>query len=52
MNYLVIGTISFLVLLLIIFLIKRNIKDKKQFEEEVLDAEMPVEKSEKEIIKI
>ena len=52
MNYLVIGVVSVLVLILIIFLIKRNLKDKKQFEEEVLDAEMPVEKSEKEIIKI
>ncbi|NTE00069.1 hypothetical protein G6M26_31620 [Agrobacterium tumefaciens] len=48
MNYPVIGTVSVLVLILIIFLFKRNLKDKKQFEEEVIDSELPAEKSEKE----
>ena len=48
MNYLVIGIVSVLVLILIIFLIKRNLKDKKQFEEEAIDSELPAEKSEKE----
>ncbi|MFW0716929.1 hypothetical protein [Pedobacter sp. N23S346] len=50
MNYPIIIAVSILVLILIVFLIKRNLKDKKKFEEEVIDTELPPEKDDKENI--
>jgi len=37
-----------LVLILIGYLVKRNQKDKKDFEEEVIQSELPPEKDDKE----
>ena len=50
MNYPLIIAVSVLVLILIVFLIKRNLKDRKKFEEEIIDAELPPDKEEKENI--
>lgn len=50
MNYPIIIAVSILVLILIVFLIKRNLKDKKKFEEEVIDTELSPEKDDKENI--
>lgn len=50
MNYPLIIAVSVLVLILIVFLIKRNLKDQKIFEEEIIDAELPPDKEEKENI--
>ncbi|MDY0905641.1 hypothetical protein [Pedobacter sp. CFBP9032] len=50
MNYPLIIAVSVLVLILIVFLIKRNLKDQKKFEEEIIDAELPPDKEEKENI--
>ncbi|WP_426328210.1 hypothetical protein [Pedobacter sp. R-06] len=48
MNYpILIGVIIF-VTILIVYLIKRNQKDKKEFEEEVIQSELPPEKDDKE----
>lgn len=40
--------VAILILFLIIYLIRRNQKDKKKFEQEVIDAELPPEKDDKE----
>ncbi|MFD2288661.1 hypothetical protein GJU39_11265 [Pedobacter petrophilus] len=50
MNYPIILTVSVLMIILIAFLIKRNLKDKKKFEQEVIDTELPPEKDDKENI--
>lgn len=50
MNYPLIIAVSVLVLILIVFLIKRNLKDQKIFEEEIIDAGLPPDKEEKENI--
>ena len=50
MHYPLIIAVSVLVLILIVFLIKRNLKDQKKFEEEIIDAELPPDKEEKENI--
>ncbi|WP_197082349.1 FeoB-associated Cys-rich membrane protein [Pedobacter sp. BMA] len=48
MNYPVIIAVLILVAALLIYLIKRNQKDKKEFEEEVLQSETPAEDADKE----
>lgn len=48
MNYPVIIAVLILVAALIIYLIKRNEKDKKDFEEEVLESETPTANEDKE----
>jgi hypothetical protein len=50
MNYPIIIAVSILVILLLVFLIRRNLKDKQKFEEEVIDTELPPEKDDKENI--
>jgi len=50
MNYPVLIAVAILVVLLIAFLIIRNQKDKKKFEEEVIDSELSPEKDDKENI--
>jgi len=50
MNYPVLIGVIILVTILIVYLIKRNQKDKKEFEEEVIQAELPPEKDDKENI--
>jgi len=41
MNYPILIAVIVLVALLIVFLIRRNRKDKKEFEKEVIDSELP-----------
>lgn len=48
MNYPVLIGVIILVTILIVYLIKRNQKDKKEFEEEVIQSELPSEKDDKE----
>jgi hypothetical protein len=48
MNYPILIGIVVLVIILIGYLIKRNQKDKKEFEEEVIQSELPPEKDDKE----
>ncbi|WP_316797965.1 hypothetical protein [Pedobacter frigidisoli] len=48
MNYPVIIAVLILVAALLIYLIKRNEKDKTDFEEEVLESETPTANDEKE----
>ena len=48
MNYPVLIGVIILVTILIVYLIKRNQKDKKEFEEEVIQSELPAEKDDKE----
>lgn len=47
MNYPIIIGVAILVLILIIYLIIRNEKDKRDFEEEVLQSESDPEKDDK-----
>ena len=49
-NLPVVIVVAILVVLLIAFIIKRNQKDKKKFEREVIDEEIPAEKDDKENI--
>ena len=44
LNYPLIGLVIFLVIGLIIFLIRRNRKDKKSYERELIDSEIKPEK--------
>ena len=48
MNYPIVIGVALLVVILIAYLIKRNQKDKKEFEEEVIQSELPPEKEDKE----
>ena len=48
MNYPILIGVAVLVLILIGYLVKRNQKDKKDFEEEVIQSELPPEKDVKE----
>ena len=48
MNYPIVIGVALLVVILIAYLIKRNQKDKKEFEEEVIQSELPLEKDDKE----
>ena len=48
MNYPILIGVAVLVVILIAYLIKRNQKDKKEFEEEVIQSELPPEKDDKE----
>lgn len=48
MNYPVLIGVAILVIILIAYLIKRNQKDKKKFEEDTIEAELPPEKDDKE----
>ncbi|QNR85474.1 hypothetical protein H9N25_03045 [Pedobacter riviphilus] len=48
MNYPILIGVAVLVIILIVYLIKRNQKDKKTFEEEVIQSELPPEKDDKE----
>ncbi|WP_165499714.1 hypothetical protein [Pedobacter frigidisoli] len=50
MNYPIIIGVAVLVVILIIYLIIRNQKDKKNFEEDVIQSELPPEKDDKENI--
>jgi hypothetical protein len=50
MNYPILIGVAVLVIILIGYLIKRNQKDKKEFEEEVIQSELPPEKDDKENI--
>lgn len=50
MNYLILIGVAVLAIILIAYLIKRNQKDKKEFEEEVIQSELPPEKDDKENI--
>lgn len=43
-NYTIAGPVLIAVAALIIFLIRRNIKDKKQLEKEIIDSEIKPEK--------
>ncbi|QXU42509.1 hypothetical protein [Pedobacter sp. D749] len=48
MNYPIVIGVAVLVIILIAYLIIRNQKDKKEFEEEVIQSELPPEKDDKE----
>ncbi|SFA47416.1 hypothetical protein SAMN04488511_106215 [Pedobacter suwonensis] len=48
MNYPIVIGVAVLVIILIIYLVVRNQKDKKEFEEEVIQSELPAEKDDKE----
>lgn len=48
MNYPIVIGVAVLVIILIVYLIVRNQKDKKEFEEEVIQSELPAEKDDKE----
>ena len=48
MNYPIVIGVAVLVIILIAYLIIRNQKDKKEFEEEVIQTELPPEKDDKE----
>jgi preprotein translocase subunit YajC len=48
MNYPIVVGVAVLVIILIAYLIIRNQKDKKEFEEEVIQSELPPEKDDKE----
>jgi len=48
MNYPIVIGVAVLVIVLIVYLIVRNQKDKKEFEEEVIQSELPAEKDDKE----
>jgi uncharacterized protein (UPF0333 family) len=48
MNYLVLIGVAVLVIILIAYLIKKNQQDKKKFEEDTIEAELPPEKDDKE----
>ncbi|MFF5379839.1 hypothetical protein [Pedobacter suwonensis] len=48
MNYPIVIGVAVLVIILIAYLIIRNQKDKKEFEEEVIQSELPAEKDDKE----
>jgi len=48
MNYPLVIGVAVLVIILIVYLIVRNQKDKKEFEEEVIQSELPAEKDDKE----
>lgn len=48
MNYPIVIGVAALVIILIAFLIVRNQKDEKEFEEEVIQSELPAEKDDKE----
>ncbi|QIL40835.1 hypothetical protein G7074_17140 [Pedobacter sp. HDW13] len=48
MNYPVLIGVAVLVIILIAYLIRRNQRDKKKFEEDTIDAELPSEKDDKE----
>ncbi|WP_165456476.1 hypothetical protein [Pedobacter kyonggii] len=50
MNYPILIGVAVLVIILIAYLIKRNQKDKKAFEEEIIQSELPPEKDDKENI--
>ncbi|WP_158542165.1 hypothetical protein [Pedobacter chinensis] len=50
MNYPILIAVAVLVVLLIAFLIIKNQKDKKKFEQEVIDSELSPEKDDKENI--
>jgi len=43
-NYTIAGPVLIAVAALIIFLVRRNIKDKKQLEKEIIDSEIKPEK--------
>ena len=47
-NLPVLVAVAILVVILIVFQIVRNQKDKKKFEEEIIDTELPPEKDDKE----
>ncbi|WP_293741745.1 hypothetical protein [uncultured Pedobacter sp.] len=48
MNYPIVIGVAVLVIILIAFLIVRNQKDEKEFEEDVIQSELPAEKDDKE----
>ncbi|MFC1225057.1 hypothetical protein ACFE6N_14680 [Pedobacter sp. BG31] len=48
MNYPIVIGVAVLVIILIVYLIVRNQKDKKEFEEELIQSELPAEKDDKE----
>ena len=48
MNYPIVIGVAVLVIILIAYLIIRNQKDTKEFEEEVIQSELPPEKDDKE----
>ncbi|WP_197413285.1 hypothetical protein [Pedobacter sp. Leaf176] len=50
MNYPILIGVAVLVVILIAYLIKRNQKDKKVFEKETIQSELPPEKDDKENI--
>lgn len=50
MNYPILIGVVVLVVILIAYLVKRNQKDKKTFEEETIQSELPPEKDDKENI--
>jgi len=50
MNYPIIIVVSILIIILIGYLIRRNLKDKKQYEQDIIESELPAEKDEKENI--
>ena len=43
-SYPIIGIVALIAIALIIFLIRRNIKDEKEFEQEVIQSELKPEK--------
>lgn len=45
-NYIIVAVILLVVVLLVIFLIRKNQKDKREFEKEVIDSEIKPEKHE------
>ncbi|WP_165825432.1 FeoB-associated Cys-rich membrane protein [Pedobacter yonginense] len=47
-NYLIVAAVLAIVLALIIFIIRRNKKDEKKFEQDVIDTELGPEKDDKE----
>lgn len=48
MNYPILIGVAVLIVLLIGYLIRKNQKDKKEFEEESIQSELPPEKDDKE----
>jgi len=50
MNYPVVIGVSVLVIMLIIWLINRNIKDKKEYEEELAESDLPADEEKKTLL--
>ena len=43
MNYLIVGAVLLLVIIFLVWVIRRNYKDKKKFEKEIINSELQPE---------